>query len=439
MKKLAGWTCEPEELSKRAKEFAEVLKEAAKTAIPRGRRRKYVPWWSREANDWMKTMNEAKREGRMREYAEAAKKLRRVVTKQKEKKWQEFATGLSARMEEGRVWNVLKAMDGRVGLPKAAAAIRRGGRELISLKDKAEAFIKEYAQVSRLKEGKEDRSLKRRTLAEVKMKCNCECCRPFQEEELVRAIGEVKMKKAPGEDGICGEMLTNLPKIGQKALLGLVNASWKRKEVPADWMKAKIIPIPKPGKDRSEVQSYRPISLTSVVAKTAERMVKNRLVYWLEQNRKFDKHQAGFRRGRSTEDQLLKMIQSIGDGFNRRPPNRTLLALIDFSRAFDRVWHNGLYRKMCDEGIPKCIIQWTRGFLRERRGQVLLNGTNSSVKTFKAGVPQGTVLGPVLFLIFINDILKEVPELEWSLYADDLAICAQSSNVKRRRRNWKVP
>ena len=433
VQQLSGWKCTPNQIKKKTKEFTEALIVAAGAAIPRGRRKKFVPWWSQEAEEWAKRRNEARKEGRMEDCADANKRLRKTVRKQKEEKWQTFATGLDAKMEEGKVWSVMKAMDGRIGQPKAAAAITKNGRRMLTLKQKANAFVNVYAQVSKLK-GKEDSNLKRRTLAEVKTKCDCECCRPFQPEELCKAIGEIKMKKAPGEDGICGEMLANLPQVGEEALLQLINASWQKKEVPTEWMKAKIIPIPKPGKDIKEVESYRPISLTSVVAKTAERMVKNRLMYWMEAKSKLSEDQAGFRRGRSTEDQLLKLLQSIGDGFNKKPPKRTIMTLIDFSRAFDKVWRNGLYNKMEEMSVPRCIIQWVRAFLRERRAQVHLNGTNSNTKIFKEGVPQGTVLGPVLFLIYINDILKKIgPEVECSLYADDLAIWTQSNKIEEAK------
>ena len=111
-------------------------------------------------------------------------------------------------------------------------------------------------------------------------------------------------------------------------------------------------------------------------------MIKSRLVDWLERNGKLSGAQSGFRKLRSTEDQLLKAVQSFSDGFNSRPPKRTILTLVDFSRAFDRVWHSGLFHKMEEMGIPRCITQWVRAFLSDRRAKVKVDNVLSQSKTF---------------------------------------------------------
>ncbi|KAH7720448.1 pol-like protein [Aphelenchoides avenae] len=121
---------------------------------------------------------------------------------------------------------------------------------------------------------------------------------------------------------------------------------------------------------------------------------------------------------RSTEDQLLYLTQSVKDGFNKKPAKRTLLTLVDFSRAFDRVWRTGLYSKMIAMGMPTCIVQWVHGFLSDRRARVRIDETNSRSFPLKAGTPQGSVLSPLL--------PDDMPEgVEASLYADDLALWAQ--------------
>ncbi|KAH7725652.1 endonuclease and reverse transcriptase-like protein [Aphelenchoides avenae] len=120
--------------------------------------------------------------------------------------------------------------------------------------------------------------------------------------------------------------------------------------------------------------------------------------------------QAGFRKMRSTEDQLLRVVQSVSDGFSaKKPPKRTVMTLVDFSRAFDRVWRTGLYHKMLEKGVPLCLIQWIRAFLSDRRA----------------------LLSPILFLIFIDDIIQGMPqEVQASLYADDLALWLKHERVE---------
>ena len=109
---------------------------------------------------------------------------------------------------------------------------------------------------------------------------------------------------------------------------------------------------------------HRPISLTSCVSKLFERIILSRLLFFLESNSILSPHQAGFRPGRSTLDQILFFSQSISDGFNKpRPDSRTILSTIDFSKAFDSVWHPALFHKLISAGLPPCFARWTRSFL----------------------------------------------------------------------------
>jgi hypothetical protein len=131
-----------------------------------------------------------------------------------------------------------------------------------------------------------------------------------------------------------------------------------------------IIPLLKSGKPAEKVDSFRPVSLTSCIAKTLERMVAARLHYLAECRGWWSCKQAGFRRLHSTEDQVLRLSQSISDGFQARKPLRTVLALLDFSKAFDTVWRSRLLQGMLDKGVPRRYVQWVNGFLRNRRGTV---------------------------------------------------------------------
>lgn len=165
------------------------------------------------------------------------------------------------------------------------------------------------------------------------------------------------------------------------------------------------------------------------MSKVLERMLKERLSHWLETNRKLSPDQAGFRRLRTAEDQVLRITQIVADGFQHtKPAMRTLMVLIDFKRAFDKVWHVGLLHKMVDLGTPRCITKWCKAFLNDRSANVTINGTPGKHRHMKAGVPQGSVISPLLFLLFINDIADGLPDgVQASLFADDLAIWTQDS------------
>ena len=154
-----------------------------------------------------------------------------------------------------------------------------------------------------------------------------------------------------------------------------------------------------------------------------ERLVQRRLQAWMEQHDKIDRNQAGFRRGRGTLDQLAKLVQSVFDGFEDSRKLKTALALLDYKRAYDRVWHAGLKVKMGRLGIPACVISWTLSTLRDRRGRVRWDSTLSDSRLFPDGLAQGSILAPLLWLIYANDVLPNPPpDVQVSMYADDIAI-----------------
>ena len=178
------------------------------------------------------------------------------------------------------------------------------------------------------------------------------------------------------------------------------------------------------GKPLDSPASFRPISLTSCVSKLFERIILSRLLFILESNSILSPRQAGLRSGRSTLDQILFLSQSILDGFNKpRPGSRTILSTIDFSKAFDSVWHPALFHKLVSAGFRPCFACWTQSFLSDRRACVVYQNHKSRSFRVRRGVPQGSVLGPVLFSLFINDLLASLlSSVSCSLCADDLAI-----------------
>ena len=190
---------------------------------------------------------------------------------------------------------------------------------------------------------------------------NCTCyhtsfCSPFTIHELLSALSLLLSSTTCGPDKISYPLLTHLPQAGLNLLLHTFNLSWSTQTFPSAWKHSTIIPILKAGKPSNFPSSYRPISLTSCTSKLFERMVLARLSYFLETNNILTPAQSGFRPGRSTVDQILLLSQSISDGFHRsRPGSRTILATVDFAKAFDSVWHSALLSKLLSLGLPSCF------------------------------------------------------------------------------------
>ena len=181
-------------------------------------------------------------------------------------------------------------------------------------------------------------------------------------------------------------------------LLHIFNLSWSLHSFPSIWKTSSIIPIHKMGKPLDSPASFQPISLTSYVSKLFERIILSCLLFFLDSNSILSPRQAGFCPGRSTLDQILYLSQSILDGFNKpRPSSRTILSTINFSKAFDSVWHPALFHKLNSAGLPPCFVHLTQSFLSDRCTSVVYQNHKSCSFQVCQGVLQGSVLVPVLF------------------------------------------
>ena len=187
---------------------------------------------------------------------------------------------------------------------------------------------------------------------------------------------------------------------------------------PQAWKNGNLTPIHK--KDaRNLPNNYRPISLLSVLGKTMERAVHKQVYNYCVSNNVFTPHQSGFIKGDSTTYQLLHLYNSFCEAVDSGKEVRVIF--FDISKAFDRVWHKGLIHKLQGIGLSGEILDWFHDYLTSRQQRVVLNGKASAYKTVPAGVPQGSILGPLLFLVYINDIVNEI-NCNVRLFADDTCL-----------------
>jgi hypothetical protein len=239
--------------------------------------------------------------------------------------------------------------------------------------------------------------------------------------ELTQAIKKTKSETSPGSDKISNIMIQKLEAKSLDRLLFIFNKSVEEGVVPSEAKISTITMIPKKTDNPSSPTNYRPISLTSCLVKILERIMCNRLYKFLCKNNILIEEQSGFRRNRRTSDNLYYLTQKVAESFNRG--KRALCIFFDICKAFDKVWHNGLIYKLAKANVPDYLINWIQNFLTNRKFCVNVNGEMSELREIEAGVPQGSVLSPLLFSIFINDIpIRKNPNGSQStLFADDLA------------------
>ena len=226
----------------------------------------------------------------------------------------------------------------------------------------------------------------------------------------------LNIRKATGGDGVSARLLKTTAPAVAKSLTHLFNCSLRTGKIPQEWKAANVTPVPKKGR-KEDVNSYRPVSVLPVIAKVFEAVVHRQLYQYLEENQLLDSAQSGFRPMHSSLDALLKTTDDWRRALDR---NKIVGAVfIDLSKAFDSIDHELLLCKLDKYGVQGNELQWFRNYLADRRQRVTVNGAMSSWRPVSRGVPQGSILGPLLFCLFVNDMPGSVGSCTVGLYADD--------------------
>ena len=240
----------------------------------------------------------------------------------------------------------------------------------------------------------------------------------INEEIVYKALCRLDPNKATGPDGIGNHLLKQCSSSLAKPLAKLFRKSLESHTFPSIWKKGNWCPVYKHSAPHS-TSNYRPISLLPCLGKVMERIVFTRLYSFLSEQKLLTEHNSGFKSMDSTVNQLIYIVNKIYE--NLEKGKDICLVFLDVSKAFDKVDHQGLLLKLEQMGIDGDLLLWLNSYLSNRKQRVIINGTCSDWKSINAGVPQGSILGPLLFLVYVNDIVNDI-ETQIKLFADDTSL-----------------
>lgn len=357
-----------------------------------------------------------------KEFNYASRSLKRDIARAKSQHVARIGERLT-RLPSGTraFWSLAKAVEGNFCRPSLPPLRKEDYSLAHDAKEKADLLGKLFASNSTLDDrGNAPPTIPRSksSMPEVR----------FFERSVRRALLSLDIHKSSGPDGIPSIVLKTCAPELAPVLTRLFRLSYSSGVVPNSWKTALVHPIPKKG-DRSDPSNYRPIAITSLFSKTMESIVNCQLLQYLEDHQLLNDRQYGFRRGRSAGDLLVYLSHRWAQAIETK--GEALAVSLDIAKAFDRVWHKALLSKLPSYGLPVKLCNWVTSFLAGRSMRVVVDGACSDSKSVNAGVPQGCVLSPTLFLLHINDMLQSG---SIHCYADDStgdAVYTGRTNISR--------
>lgn len=438
-------------LDQKVIEFSKLVLKSAEDALPLfkfnpKKSYKYTPFWNNDCSVAIKARKEAEhrffRSKLMADkinlqYVNARTKY--ILKNAKKNYWEKFCDGLNYSTNLGSVWNAIKYNSNKKnsGNASSTSVLIKNKITYIEDKDKANILANEYNFISsndNLPYNYIDQRsqtilnfLQKLPYLTFKNNDSKYLNSIFSLKEFNLALTDSNSKSAPGVDKINLEMISQLPFEYKSYLLSLFNEAWVAGSVPASWKISLIHPILKKKKDITDPASYRPIAVTSIIAKIFEKIVANRLNWYLSKNNLINPNQSGFSKHRSCLDNASRLFCEAKKSLNSK--SHTIAIFLDLQRAFDLVWIEGLLMKLLTYNINGNMAKFIKNFLTQRSSYVKIGNSYSEPFSPANGIPQGSVLSPILFKIFINDFPSINPSSFTSLFADDSSIWRSGSSI----------
>ena len=429
--------------------FTEKINEIAHKCIPKSSgksKKRRRPWFNEECNEAIKNRKKAlikfqkhPTENNFINFKYFKAQARRTIRTSKKQSWQNFVSKLNNQTPMKKVWDMMKKISGKYATSNLNI-LQKDDETISDPIDIANCLAESFSQKSSNNNYSENFQSFQKNAEKKPLKFNTNIHQKYNTKITLKELRKsIKKSKdtSPGPDAIHYQLLKHLPISCLQVLLNILNQIWEGGEFPTEWRDAMIIPIPKPGKDPTCEDNYRPISLTSCLCKTIERIINERLVYYLESNNLLTAIQSGFRKSRSTTDHLIRLETFIRQSFIRK--EHCVGVFFDMEKAYDMTWKYGIMKDLFDLGLRGNLPIFIEKFLHPRFFQVRIGSTLSNDVFQEQGVPQGSILSVTLFAIKINSIVECLTkEIGASLYVDDFQICFSGKNMSTIERQLQL-
>lgn len=413
---------------------------AAHETIPKksGKGRYNCPWWTDECKEVIeqreRALNRFRRSRQyilLLEYKRAKAKARQVIRKAKKDSWQKLLEQFNHTTPVNYLWDIIRRFTMKERFQRPLPVLTVNGHIIDDPLEVGNTMGRFFSGIC---SSDNYRPVFRDIVSEMINQMpdfssdngevyNCE----FSSHELCMAITN-SGNTSVGPDSLHYAFFKHMTEHQVAELLKLMNHLWCSGTYPSAWRHSILVPIPKPGKPRDNVASYRPIQLTSCLSKLMERMIANRLAWYIEDRSLLSRYQSAFRKGRCTTDHLIRLDSDVRRGFLSN--KYTLAVFLDLKNAYNLTSTVALLTKLHRLGFKGRLMNFIREYLRGRTFQVSCGGL-SDVFEQENGLVQGGVLSPILFNLMIDDIFTDVPdEVKYAIYADDCSLWVQGRQIQ---------